>query len=79
MTRRSDRHRTRCKHAFLHSTPEERAVVCAYAARTTSAMAARKYGRSDHRIRVWMKQLGIPRRRVGNLTNAEVMALKEVA
>jgi len=68
-----------CKHAFKHSTPEERLEVCRYAARTTSRMAADKYGRSDGMVRRWMRDLGIPRRRRGNLTNREVVAIKEAA
>lgn len=68
-----------CKFAYKHSTPEERKEVCEYAARTTSAMAAIKYNRSDGMVRRWMRALGYPRRRVGNLTNREVMKIKEAA
>ena len=68
-----------CKHAFKHSTPEERLEVCRYASLTTSSIAAAKYGRSDAMIRRWMKALGIARRRVGALRNKEIMKIKEAS
>lgn len=74
-----DKVRPGCKHAFKHSTPEERLEVCRYAANTTSAMAAIKFNRSDGMVRRWMRALGIPRRRVGALTDKETMMIKEAA
>jgi len=76
---KAPRKKPECKHAFKHATPAERLMVCQYASVTTSRMAAAKYGRSDGMVRRWMRDLGFARRRRGNLTNQEVMAIKEAA
>ncbi len=66
----------RGKGVSFHRTLEHKREVVLFAQSTTSTIAAKRFGCSDNSVRQWMKQLNIPRRKVGNLTNAEIKEIE---
>ena len=69
--------RTRMNHSFgggVLITPEFRAQVVGFAARTTIKNAVRKFGVTDVSIGKWMRRAGVKARPAHRPTDAEIEA-----